>query len=143
MAADAPQLISRSCTSGWFDWVWGDLWLTEDALIRISRGKTESREAARERKRQGGGSTVPNADAIDAMTPDALNDMVSSDAKNRRAALAEIRTAKLRRGILNGRLSVVLHDGTRIKLLWLKTDPAYEILADILGDRLGPNLKLR
>ena len=77
------------------------------------------------------------------MTPDALDARVSSDAKNRRVALAEIRTARLRRGLLNGRLSVALHDGTRIKVLWLKTDPAYEILAELLRDRLGPDLKLR
>ena len=143
MHVHAPRLISRSCTSGWFDWVWGDLWLTEDALLRISRGMAESRKAAQERKRRGGGSTVPDAGAIEPMTPAELDAKVSSDPKNRRVALGEIRTAKLRRGLLNGRLSVALQDGTRIKVLWLKTDPAYEVLAELLRDRLGSDLKLR
>jgi hypothetical protein len=72
MAYVAPQLISRSCTSGWFDWVWGDLWLTEDALFRVSRGMTETRRAARQRKRQGGGSTVTDMSAIH-VRPDAVD----------------------------------------------------------------------
>ena len=61
--------------------------------------------------------------------PEGLDQQVSANGKNRRAPLAEIRSAKLRRGLLNGRLSLVLDDGTRIKLLWLKTDPAHDILA--------------
>jgi hypothetical protein len=142
MAFEAPRLISRSCTSGWFDWVWGDLWLTEDVLVRLSRGMTETRRAARRRKGQGGGSTVTEMGAIDAMTPDALNDRLSADRRNRRALLGEIRTAKLHRGVLNSRLSLILHDGTRIKLLWLKDDPAHDILKEVLEDRLGADLKL-
>jgi hypothetical protein len=127
----APRLISRSCTTGWFDWVWGDLWLTEDALIRLSRGMPETKRAARKRK---GGSTV---DAVEATTPEALGGRVSADRMNRQAPLGEFRTAKLRRGVLNDPLSLVLEDGTRIKLLWLKADPAHDVLAEVLADRLG------
>jgi hypothetical protein len=126
----APRLISRSCTTGWLDWVWGDLWLTDDALFRVSRGMTETRRAAGRRK---GGSTVTDTDAVDAMTLERLRDLVSTDRKNRTAMLGEIRSAKLRRGLLNSRLSLVLHDGTRIKLLWLKEDPAHDVLEDLLG----------
>jgi hypothetical protein len=128
-------LISRSCTTGWFDWVWGDLWLTEDALFRISRGMTETRQAARRRKGHGG-STVTDTDAVDAMTPEQLRDLVSADRKNRTVGLEEIRSAKLRRGVLNSRLSLVLHDGTRIKLLWLKDDPAHDVLEERLAEHL-------
>jgi hypothetical protein len=131
MSIDAPRLLSRSCTTGWLDWVWGDLWLTDDALYRVSRGMAETRTAARARPR--GGSTVPDSDA---MAPEALDEEVLADAKNRRAPLTEIRSAKLRRGLLNGRLSLVLDDGTRIKLLWLKSDPAHDILAEVLQDHL-------
>jgi hypothetical protein len=134
MASGTPRLLSRSCTTGWFDWVWGDLWLTEDALVRLSRGMPETREAARQRKGRRGSSTV--TDPIPTMTPEALDARLSEDRRNRRAPLAEIRTAKLRRGLLNGRLSLVLQDGTRIKWLWLKHDPAHDVLNDVLRPHL-------
>jgi len=114
--------------------VWGDLWLTEDALVRLSRGMPETREAAGQRKDRGKGSTV--TDPIPAVTPEELDARVSGDKRNRRAPLAEIRTAKLRRGLLNGRVSLVLHDGTRIKWLWLKHDPAHDVLKDVLAPHL-------
>jgi hypothetical protein len=45
------------------------------------------------------------------------------------------------RGLLTSRLSLVLRDGTRFKLLWLKADPAFGVLEAVLEDRLGVQLK--
>jgi hypothetical protein len=111
--------------------------LTDDALFRISRGKAATRVAARRRRSSGHRSTVSDGDAGDAATPDALRRKLPGDDKNRRIRLDAIKTARLRRGVLNSRLSITLEDGTRIKLLWLKDDPAYEVLAA----RLGPWLE--
>jgi len=133
VTAGAPQLISRSCTTGWLDWVWGDLWLADDALYRISRGMAATRAAARERRGRDSRSTVSAADTRDETTVDALASKLADDDKNRLIPLDAIATARLRQGMLNGRLSISLDDGTRIKLLWLKDDPAYAILAARLG----------
>ena len=144
MPADIPRLISRSCTTGWFDWVWGDLWLTADCLFRISRGMTETREAARQRKRRGGGSTVASdVDGARGALATDLQQSVAADKNNRCIVLREIRTARLRHGVLNSRLGVELNDGKRMKLLCLKSDPAFEILRAVLGKRLGSNLTMR
>jgi hypothetical protein len=139
MTSETPRLISRSCTSGWFDWVWGDLWLTEDALFRVSRGMAETQRAAGKRR---GGSTVTDADGTHAMTTEELIERLGGDRRNRHALLGEIQTAKLRRGLLTSRLSLVLRDGTRFKLLWLKADPAFAVLEAVLEDPLGARLKV-
>ncbi len=137
-------MISRSCTTGWLDWVWGDLWLTADSVLRISRGMAETRGAALQRKRRGGGSTVtPESAGGGGVSALELEQKVGADKKNRCIQLREIRAARLRRGAFNSRLSVELDDGTRLKLLWLKTDPAFDTLRSLLEGRLGPALKIR
>jgi len=116
--------------------------LTTSGLVRLSRGWAETRRAARDRKRRGGGSTLkPNR--TDATTEDELRQRVTDDPKNRWIALDEIQAGQLRRGIMSSRLAVQMRDGTRVKLLWLKADPAFEILQALLVKRLGPNLRLR
>jgi hypothetical protein len=40
------------------------------------------------------------------------------------------------------RLKVALVDGSRLKLLWLKRDPASDVLQLVLGEWLGSRLKL-
>jgi hypothetical protein len=138
------QLVSRSCTSGWSDWVWGDLWFTPDALVRVARGMDETSRATRRRKQRGGGSTVeaePHADAPASETE--LRDRFARADRNRWVAFNEITQARLRRGIMNSRLTVVMRDGSGVKLLWLKHDPAYDVLRAVLGERLGANLILR
>jgi len=92
-----------------------------------------TRVAARERRSSGRRSTVSHGDAGDGTTLDALRSELPGDDKNRQIRLDAIKTARLRRGLLNSRLSITLDDGTRIKLLWLKDDPAYEVLAAHLG----------
>lgn len=136
-----PQLLSRSCTTGWFDWVWGDLWLTRTGLVRLSRGWAETRRAARDRSKRGGGSTVDPSTAA-AIAEEALRQRVADDAKNRWVAIDEIRAGRLRQGIMNGGLAVELQDETRVKLLWLKHDPAFDVLEALLAERLGGNLRV-
>ena len=43
---------------------------------------------------------------------------------------------------MNVRLNAVLADTTRIKLLWLRTEPAYDILRPVLDDWLEGRLAL-
>ncbi|MFJ9540844.1 hypothetical protein ACIRPX_26725 [Streptomyces sp. NPDC101225] len=47
--------------------------------------------------------------------------------------LAGIASAHLRHGFSADRLTVRMHDGAQHKLLWLPTDPAYAVLAQVLA----------
>ncbi|MDA0164228.1 hypothetical protein OM076_28415 [Solirubrobacter ginsenosidimutans] len=135
------QLLSRSCTTGWADWVWGDLWLRPDALVRVARGWDATRAAAKARRQRGGGSTVD----LDMPVPSEaeLRDRTAATARSRWIALDDIEQARLRTGLTTSRLAVVMRDGERMKLLWLKDDPAHDVLQGVLELRLGARLRLR
>jgi hypothetical protein len=136
------QLLSRSCTTGWADWVWGDLWLLPDALVRVTRGWDETRAAAKARRRRGGGSTV-DPDMPVAPGEAELRDRTVATARSRWIALDDIEQARLRTGLTTSRLAVVMRDGQRMKVLWLKDDPAHDALQRVLQERLGARLRLR
>jgi hypothetical protein len=57
----------------------------------------------------------------------------------------EIKSARLTfgRGLMNGRLRVVLTDGTRTKLLWLKDDTVHDVLRSTLEEWLGNRLTVQ
>ena len=40
---DVAECVTRSCTTGWFDWIHGELWLTPTGLIRRRLSLEESR----------------------------------------------------------------------------------------------------
>ena len=63
--------------------------------------------------------------------------LLALDPTTRCIRLAEITSARLHRGILNDRLALTTRDGTRCRLLWLHVDPAYDVLASELPERLG------
>jgi hypothetical protein len=65
------------------------------------------------------------------------------DKRNTWIFLADVRRARLRRGISNSRLQVKLSDGSKTKLLWPNRDPAYEVLSKLLKEQLGPQFTLR
>lgn len=138
------RLLSRSCTTGWFDWIWGELWLTPEGIARLSSVWAETRRMAREHRKRGGGTTVVESAAdVDEISTVDIRQRIDADPKNRWVPFAAVQRARLRRGILNGRLRVQLRDGSEIKLLWLRADPAYHVLAEVLKDSLGPKLMLR
>ena len=91
MPADVPRLISRSCTTGWFEDTRGGAPAQTarrgiDGRVGVDgvRGAVATGPAAERRRRQ----------------------------EQRCIVVREIRTARLRRGVLNSRLGVELHDGT-------------------------------
>jgi hypothetical protein len=140
VSAPSTRLISGSCTTSWLDWTWGELWLTPDAIVRVARGRGETTAAALRRRQRGGGSTVEETAPPSEAT---LRERVATGDRSRWIELDDLALAKLRRGRLSSRLSVVLRDGSRAKLLWLKDDPAYDVLLATLSERLGSDLGLR
>jgi hypothetical protein len=53
-----------------------------------------------------------------------------------------IREARLKAGIITGRLNLTLADGRSIKLLWAKSSLTYDSLRDALSRSLGDGLQL-
>lgn len=130
-AANTGVLVSRSCTSGWLDWIHGELWLTETALIR-------SRLTYRETRGHGVQATVSSPTQEVVMPGRLASDRVrAAHRTNRYVSMTDIRRAALHRGLFSDRLSITLDTGARYKLLWLRADPAYKVLREALPGILG------
>src|SRR5262245_63584784 len=114
--AEAPQpsLLSVRCTTGWLDWMHGDLWLMPAGLLRVCddtgrRGLDDAEPARR----------VP--EDLEQLRAHARSLWVRAD---------EIARASVRSGILTSRLTLLLADGRRRKLLWPTSDQAAVVLRD-------------
>jgi hypothetical protein len=128
-------LVTRSCTTGWTDWVHGELWLLPDHLVR----RRLSHRAARDNGNRRRVASLP----VEVYGPYLnLDDIAAAHPTNKVLPLDAVLNARLHRGLLNDRLAVTMRDGECHKLLWLKVDPAHEILSHALADRLGPRLVL-
>lgn len=134
--SDVGILLSRSCTTGWLDWVHGELWLTRTALIR-------SRLSLRETRAHGTSATVYGpVDAVplpDQLSPEQVR---CGHRTNRYISLSEVSRARLRRGLVNDRLNVTLRGGGRFTFLWLRADPGYAVLGESLPNLLGDRFSL-
>lgn len=127
-------LISRSCTTSWLDWVHGELWMAPDALVRLRLSLGQS-------ARHGPGPTVALPERADPDDPQFAPDVVrAGNRRNKYIRFDDIASARLRRGILNGRLSITTHSGERHKFLWLGSDPAFMILMAELPHRIPRRL---
>ncbi|GAA4608505.1 hypothetical protein BJY16_006874 [Actinoplanes octamycinicus] len=133
--AGVAQCVSRSCTSGWSDWIHGELWLTPVALVR-------RRLSLADTMANGIGPTVraplPVADA--GWFDHYREAIVAEHRTNRFIPFDAIATARLRSGVLNDALRITLRDGTHHRLLWLTKDPAHAILFGALPGLLGARL---
>ncbi|MER5277486.1 hypothetical protein ABT025_17240 [Streptomyces sp. NPDC002809] len=122
---ERARLLTRSCTTGWGDWIHGELWLLPSSLVRRRLGFTATLANAK-------GPTVvvplPETDVTAAATAR----IRAEHRTNKVIPLAGIASAHLRRGITADRLTVRMHDGAQHKLLWLPTDPAYAVLVQVL-----------
>lgn len=128
------RLITRSCTTGWADWIHGELWLSPDLLVR--RRLTLQATRAHENRR-----TVPEPPPEVPVASLGVDEIVNAHSTNKVLPLDAVLEARLHRGILSDRLALRMHDGSRHKLLWLKVDPAYGILTQALDERLGHRLR--
>jgi hypothetical protein len=128
------QLLTASSTTGWADWIHGQLWLLPDGILRI-RGDFSTTLA------HGHGPTVetPSLQSLNMTRADAEK----AAQRHRRSLWVPkelIAEAELRTGRMTDSLRLRLHDGTRIKLLWMQNDGAFEPLQQALGGWLGHRL---
>ena len=135
-------LISASCTTGWFDWVHGELWLCSDGLLQRSLGLEESKRHGKEIRKQRKLTTLDRASRpTKAFTAAEIVAIVASDRRNRWIAWDDIAQATLKRGIVDHSLHFRLRSGGRAKFLWLKADGGYDLLEESLGRFLPDRFK--
>jgi hypothetical protein len=125
-------LISRNCTTGWSDWIHGELWLTDSALIR---SKLSLRQTVENGLRPSVTVSTPTQPVL---LPGYLarTRVVTAHRKNRYFSMTEISWAVLHRGVFTDRLRVTLDNGAKHKLLWPRADPASDVLCKVLRDVL-------
>jgi hypothetical protein len=127
---DLAQCISRSCTTGWLDWVHGQLWLTPAGLIRRRLTMAES-------KANGLGPTVSEPlITVDVSAFDTVR-LLAEHRTNKILYFDAVSRARLVKGVTADGLRLTMRDGAHHKLLWLTRDPAYAILAAALPGALG------
>jgi hypothetical protein len=120
-----PMLVSRSCTTGWTDWVHGELWLLRDGLVRRRLGLWRT-------LMNGLGPTVahplPEHDLdLDAVRGEHRTNLVLH--------WSEVASVDLRRGLITSRLRLTTRGGAVHRLLFFRLDPAYAVLKSVI-DRL-------
>jgi len=129
---EMAQCLTRSCTTGWLDWVHGELWLLPTGLIRRRLTMAETLQHGR-------GPTVPPA--LPRADPGHFDfEAVRAGHRTNKAIHFDaVASAILARSVGNHGLRLVLRDGAKHRLLWLARDPAYEVLVAtlpvLLGDR--------
>ncbi|MGW3415694.1 hypothetical protein [Streptomyces sp. NPDC000888] len=127
------QLVARTCTTGWLDWIHGELWLLPTGLMRVRSGLMASVANS-----LGSGLAAPKPGHTIVYDPTAL---LAGHRTNKVIPFDGIERARLHGGITTSGMTVSMTDGTRHKLLWMNSEPARRLLTDrllpILGDRLA------
>jgi hypothetical protein len=132
------RLISRSTTMGWWDWEHGELWLGSDGLLRRRRGWPNTIASVGLMHDLHARATDPGIQH--AFTAEAIERTVQQGGLW--IPDGTIRGARLRAGIITGRLNLTLADGRSLKLLWAKSSLTYDSVHEELGRSLGDALQL-
>jgi hypothetical protein len=132
-SSEGCTLISLRCTTGWFDWVHGELWLCRDGLLRRSRGLVAT---VRQSTRAVSPATQDTARRTRTFADADVRDIVSADRRNRWIRWVDVQHVTLKRGIVDHSLHVVMTDGRREKLLWLKAEGGFDLVRQALEERL-------
>lgn len=131
------RLLTASATTGWTDWIHGQLWLLDEGLLRVRTDLATT-------MRHGSAPTVPTETPVTAdLTPEAAELEASRHRRSVWVPREQIASAVLRGGLLTDSLRLRRHDGGTVTLLWLRQDAAYGPLKESLGTWLGPGLQLK
>lgn len=117
-------LISASCTTGWFDWVHGELWLCPEGLLRRSLGLGAT-------IRHFVGPTVDEHNPVRrSFTTAEIGAIISANPRNRWIPWSEVHFARIKQSPMDTSLHLELADGRREKFLWLAADGGRDRLSD-------------
>jgi hypothetical protein len=120
------RLVTASCTTGWLDWIHGELWLLPDGLLRVRSGLGATIRHANQQ-------TVREEPPERPFGEGEIKQLQHQHKTNLWIPADEIVAAGIRNGLLTGRLSLALAGGRRIKLLWLRADSAAAPLKQALA----------
>jgi hypothetical protein len=126
------RLVAASCTTGWLDWIHGELWLLPEGLLRIRSGFMDTVANS-----FGSGLTAQDPYRFVAHDPETV---LAAHPTNRLIPFAEMARARLHGGVTTSGLEVTMTDGTRHKLLWMSSEPARRLLRERLLPLLGARL---
>jgi hypothetical protein len=130
-------LISASCTTGWTDWIHGELWLCSDGLLRRSLGLAATlRHGVR-----------PTADALArpsrTFSDTDIRQIASANRRNRWIPWERVAAAELSHALGADSLRVVLDDGQQFRFLWLRVDIPFDDFVERLSPMLNERLTVR
>lgn len=129
--AEPCVLASAACTSGWLDWIHGELWVCSDGLLRRSLGLRKTIE-------HGSNATVnPGLRPKRRFTAAERYVIGNEREMNRWIAWDWIDTAEVRRGTLTDSFHYRLKVGSRGKLLWPRADGAVSLIEGTARSHLG------
>ena len=120
------RLIAASVTTGWFDWVHGELWLLPDGIMRLALDLTQTHA-------HGFGRTVSQEPPTREFDDRQIHALVAAGPRNIWISADRIHRADLRSGLVTDRLKLSLKDGRSVKLLWRSSDGADGPLREALG----------
>ncbi|MDP8932118.1 MAG: hypothetical protein M3O70_27000 [Actinomycetota bacterium] len=133
----AARLVSASATTGWRDWIHGQLWLLNDGLLRVATDLATT-------IRHGANPTVPGDEAVTAdISRHQAEGMAGQHRRNVWVPREHIKAAVLRGGRASDSLRLQLYDGSTVTLLWRRQDAAYGPIKQALESWIGPALELK
>jgi hypothetical protein len=123
------RLLTASATTGWLDWIHGELWLFPIGLLRIPLGFTVTVSHV-------GPTCSQNHTLWNSFQAAIFEELIASK-NNRWIPREQIKKGYLHHGVLTDRLRLELIDQRTMKLLWLPVDGAWEPLRSVLQAWLG------
>lgn len=131
------RLLTASATTGWTDWVHGQLWLLEDGLLRVATDLVRTLG-------HGPGPTVPDDHAVTAeMNRSEAERQAEQHRRNVWVPRERIAGAVLRGGWLSDSVRLELVDGRTVSFRWMRQDGAYIPLKRALEAWVGQALRVR
>ena len=119
-ASPLCTLVSVTCTTGWFDWIHGELWVCPDGVLRRSLGLATTVGRGVFPRRLGLAIKVQDRPPR-TFSSDEIASIIGLDRRNRWIAWSSVAFASLKRGPTTTSLHLQLGDGRREKLLWIRT----------------------
>lgn len=123
----AVWLVAASCTTGWLDWIHGNLWLASDGLARVPLGLRTTVAHG-----------TNNIDPAKGQHPEiSMSEFDRLRGMNSTLWIAadRIESARLHRGLLNDRLQIIMKDGSTHKILWVRDALGTQCVSKVLPGR--------
>jgi hypothetical protein len=115
------RLLSDSCAKGWASWGHGELWLTEEALVRVGK-RTPAPPMFR---------WMTTRDEMDVRW-DNWAHYLATHQDVQVVAYEQIVRAKLTAGVATTSLALRLRHGTKVRLLWRRTPGTMQAIRAVI-----------